>query len=94
MNESDFSILLVDDDELVLLSLELILSDKGYRVFNTSHSENILEIIEREKIDLIVLDYYLYGVNGVEILSKIRSVELFAHIPILMLTSEESPDII
>lgn len=94
MNEGDFSILLIDDDELVILSLELILTERGYRVINTSDSDQIMEILQREKIDLILLDFYLYGVNGIDILNSIRSVSQLSHIPILMLTSEESPDII
>ena len=94
MNATSKCILLVDDDPLIMMSLERILKKKGYRVVKTINSEQVIELIVKEQVDLVVLDFYLAGVNGSEILGVMRRNDLFANIPVIMLTSEESPDII
>ncbi|MBP9887430.1 MAG: fused response regulator/phosphatase [Leptospiraceae bacterium] len=94
MSSSNQSILLVDDDPLLVMSLERILKKKGYRVIKTANSEQVIELMASEHVDLVVLDFYLAGVNGSEILETMRRNGSFANIPVIMLTSEESPDII
>lgn len=94
MNHSVQSILLIDDDPLIIMTLGRILTKKGYRVLQTSDPKEILNLMETQGVDLVVLDLYLSGVNGIEILGSIRSKELLANVPVIMLTSEESPDII
>jgi len=94
MTSLNQSILLVDDDPLIVMSLERILKKKGYRVIKTTNSEQVIELMASEHVDLVVLDFYLAGVNGSEILETMRRNGSFANIPVIMLTSEESPDII
>ncbi len=94
MNEINQTILLIDDDRLIIMSLELILKRKGYKVVQTSNATLVLPLIEKEKVDLVILDFYLSDTNGIDILKSIREKENFSNIPVFMLTSEESPDII
>lgn len=94
MSEITQTILLIDDDKLIMMSLERILKKKGYQVIQTENSDRVIELIKTNNVDLVVLDFYLKGVNGIDILKSIRSIEKYATIPVIMLTSEESPDII
>ncbi len=94
MNENNQSILLIDDDELIIMSLDLILKRKGYNVVQTSNPDSVITLIEKNKVDLVILDFYLSDANGIDILKSIRARENFSNIPVFMLTSEESPDII
>lgn len=94
MSELDQTILLIDDDKLIVMSLERVLKKKGYKVIHTASPEKVVDLVGNEKVDLVILDFYLSDTSGIEILKSIRTVESFANIPIIMLTSEESPDII
>lgn len=94
MRKNNQTILVIDDDRLIIMSLELILRRKGYRFVQTSNSEQVLSLIEKEKVDLVILDFYLSDGNGIDILKAIRKKDEFSNIPVFMLTSEESPDII
>lgn len=55
-----------------------------------------LEILEEfyEDISLIVLDFNMPGMNGLEILEKIKGDPRFQRIPVMMLTSEGAPDVV
>ena len=65
-----YGILLVDDEEAILESLELTLADE-YRVFTASTGKAGLEILEREEIALIIVDQVMPGMSGVEILEQV-----------------------
>jgi phosphoserine phosphatase RsbU/P len=94
MNMPVQTILIIDDDLLIKMALEKILQKKGYRVLYVSNSENLFSTIRENNVDLIVLDLYLSEIDGIEILKFIRTCDEFSNIPIIMLTSEESPDVI
>lgn len=70
MNET---ILIVDDEESICLSLKGILSDEGYEVLTAQSGEECLDIIEEELPSLVLLDIWLPGIDGVETLKRIKS---------------------
>ena len=70
MNET---ILVVDDEESICLSLKGILSDEGYEVLTAQTGEECLDIIEEELPSLVLLDIWLPGIDGVETLKRIKS---------------------
>ena len=65
-----YSILIVDDEEAILESLELTLGDED-RVFTASTGQAGLEILERERVALVIADQVLPGMTGVEFLEKV-----------------------
>lgn len=67
------TILVVDDEENIRLLYKMELSEEGYRVITASSGEEALEILEKEKPDLITLDIKMGGMNGIEFLRKIKS---------------------
>ena len=68
------SILIIEDEESIRISLECFLKEKKYVVKSSSDGLMALEMIERDHYDLIVLDLYLDGMNGIELLKEIRKI--------------------
>lgn len=86
------SILVVEDEEPIRLLLRYNLEAEGHRVRETEQGEEALRMMADERPDLVVLDWMLPGMSGVEICRIIRGKEEYRDIPVIMLTarSEES----
>lgn len=69
MNES---ILLVDDEKQILNSLKRMLSPRGYRVFLAESGEEALSVLAEEKIDLLITDIRMPGMNGFDLLMTVK----------------------
>ncbi len=65
------SILVVDDDENLRLLYEEELKDEGYRVVTAKDGESALRAMEREKLDLVVLDIVMPKMDGMDALGRI-----------------------
>jgi len=65
-------ILVVDDEKNIRRTLTSILEDEGYKVISTENGEEALEILLNEIIDLVFLDVKLPGMDGIEILKRVR----------------------
>lgn len=79
------NILVVDDEKEIRDLLEINLRNEGYNVFKASCGEEALEILDREEINLIVLDIMMPGMDGLEACTRVR--EKY-NIPILMLSAK------
>ncbi len=78
------TILVVDDEESICQSLSGILSDEGFRVLTTTSAENAIRIIEDELPDLVLLDIWLPGMDGIEALNIIKAEN--PQIPVIMMS--------
>ena len=84
-----FHILVVDDDKNTRLLFKAVLQAENYTVFTADNGEAALEIMEREHIDLVVLDVMMPGMSGYEVCAVIRE---FSNVPILFLTAKSAED--
>jgi two-component system, NtrC family, nitrogen regulation response regulator NtrX len=66
-------LLVVDDEENVRLSLKSVLEDEGHTVESVSCGAESLKLIDRRNYDLIFLDVWLPGKDGIEVLKEIRA---------------------
>ena len=66
------SILIVDDEPSILQSLDGILSDEGFEVITASNGYEALKIIDSESPDLVLLDIWMPGIDGIETLKEIK----------------------
>ncbi|SEA57661.1 two component, sigma54 specific, transcriptional regulator, Fis family [Desulfuromusa kysingii] len=66
------SILIVDDEDNIRLSLEGILEDEGFRTSFAATGEACLKIIQSEDPDLVLLDIWMPGIDGMETLKRIK----------------------
>jgi two-component system nitrogen regulation response regulator NtrX len=66
------SILVVDDERGILDQLEGILRDEGFSVTTAATGEDALAAVSREIFDLVLLDVWLPGIDGIEVLRQLR----------------------
>lgn len=67
------SILIVDDEGSIRTSLQGILEDEGYNPLLAEDGEIALEMVQREVPDLVLLDIWMPGIDGIEVLQKLKA---------------------
>ena len=83
----DLQILVVDDEPDILSVLVYHLSREGYQVKTAVNGQGALKAAEADRPDLIILDLMLPGMDGYEVLSRLRSDERLGSIPVILLTA-------
>jgi len=93
MNEK---VLIVDDEQNILELLEYNLKKEGYDVIRADTGEKAVSILEKVRPNIVLLDQMLPGIDGLNVLRKIRSDESLSAMPVIMVTarSEEIDKII
>ncbi|HEV2618087.1 MAG TPA: sigma-54 dependent transcriptional regulator [Candidatus Acidoferrales bacterium] len=79
------SILIVEDEAKMRRLLELNLGDEGFTTHAAADAETGLKLLSQEKIDLVVTDFKLPGMNGLEFLQAIKRVD--ASLPVVIMTA-------
>ena len=85
-----YKVLVVDDDQSILDSMEIALNLEGYEVETTTRGEETFSRIASFKPDLILMDVYLSGMDGREICKQIREDEKTKHIPVIIFSANRS----
>ncbi len=78
------TILVVDDESGVRSSLSGVLSDEGYHVEAVASGEACLQALEGRSYDLILLDVWLPGLDGLQTLERLRAVD--AQVPVIVIS--------
>ena|ERR1035437_2662282 len=96
MNTDKIKLFLVDDDMLFLKSLEIEFLDRADFIIETYATGELCLANLSNKPDVIILDYYLDGIdptamNGIQTLDKIRAIN--PDIPVVILSSQDSIDV-
>lgn len=82
------TILAVDDEEHILELLAYNLERDGYHVLKAESGELALEILAVQKVDIVLLDWMLPGMDGIEVLRRIRADKNYRTIPVIFLTAK------
>lgn len=77
-------ILVVDDEESIRISLQGILEDEGYQSISAENGTDALDTIHEEVPDLVLLDIWMPGMDGIQTLEKIKS--LYPEISVVMMS--------
>ena len=88
-DEDMFHILVVDDDKNTRRLMRAVLEAENYAVTTAENGEDALEVMEREHIDLVVLDVMMPKMDGYEFTKTLRSVQ--NELPILMVSTKQLP---
>jgi two-component system, OmpR family, response regulator MprA len=80
-------ILIIEDDEAILKVLRRVLTYEGYQVDTAIEGQSGLDMVRDVIPDLIVLDWMLPGMDGLEVCRRLRTT---GSIPILMLTAKDT----
>ncbi len=86
-----FRVLIIDDESTLRESLQVALSACGYEVQTARTGEEGLAFFARENPDLILLDHWLPGINGDQVLQKIKEAD--PEIPVIIMTAQGSVDL-
>ena len=87
-NNSVKKVLIIDDDQEIVESVQLALEAKGYRVFSGSDGNQGLALTERESPDLVILDMMMPKRSGFLVLEKLRRT-LQVPVRVIMVTANE-----
>jgi len=85
-------ILIVEDNEKNRKMLRDVLQFKGYRTIEAEMGEDGVTLAMQHNPDLILMDFQLPGIDGIEAFRRIRNASATAHIPIVAVTASAMPE--
>src|SRR5262249_9124300 len=77
-------LLLVDDEHGIRQSLSAVLQDEGYHILAVSGGEECLRALEKQSFQLVLLDVWMEGMDGLELLQRIR--EAYPEVVVVMIS--------
>jgi two-component system response regulator PilR (NtrC family) len=83
-------ILIVDDEKSMRDFLKIMLVKEGYEVKSFSRGESAIKYFKENRVDLVISDIRMKGMDGVELLKELKAVD--EHTPVLMITAYASVD--
>jgi len=90
MPGGQYTILIVDDDEVFCENESSILRGYGFRVISTTVPDECFSLLEREKVDLVLLDYRYRNTTGLELYARIKEKHT---IPVIIVSAYCDPSI-
>ncbi|MGC4065857.1 MAG: response regulator [Polyangiaceae bacterium] len=84
--------LIVDDDASIRRALKTILILRQFEVTEATDGLVALDTLSRETFDVVFSDVSMPNMNGFELLARIKRQTTTAHLPVVMLTSENRPE--
>jgi len=94
MNKSTIKVLAVDDDPLILETLQQCLPRWGIQPITLNDPLRLWDVLQDENPDLLILDVDMPHLNGIELCQMIRYDDVWNGLPILFLTAHRDPEII
>jgi len=79
--------LVVDDEIHIVHVVTIKLRNNGYEVISAENGADALDLAQREQPDLIISDFQMPVMTGVEVVEKLRQVEQTRDIPVILLTA-------
>ena len=91
---SNINILLVDDSSFMRRMLRGILSPKRFNIFEANDGVNGLKVLDEEDIHLVLLDYEMPGMDGLEMIEQVKKNIKFLELPIIMLSGNDDKNVV
>ena len=85
------TVLAIDDEQDILLMIKIALEFDDCKVITAGSGEEGLEVAERERPDVILLDIRLPGIDGWEVLGRLQQHGDLAHTPVVMISAHATP---
>ena len=80
-----YNVLVCDDDREIVEAMEIYLSQEGYKVLKAYDGEEALKVLDREKVDLLIIDVMMPKLDGIRATLKIREKK---NMPIIILSAK------
>ena len=85
--------MMVDDEPVMLEIVQALLEEEGYRHFiSVGDSTQAIDKLTSADPDILLLDLDMPEVDGFEVLTRVRAVDDYQHLPVIILTASENPD--
>ena len=84
--ETPLKVLVVEDSLAELMRLKVIISKNGYEVFSATNGKQALQLLETQQVHLIVSDWRMPEVTGIELCRKVSQESKYGHPYIILLT--------
>ena len=91
-DDSLATVLIVDDEPVVRKVVEQHLAPQGYRLLSAAEGSQALEILDRETVDLVLLDVMMPRMSGYEVCRAIRQHHTRDQLPVIFLSAKNQPD--
>lgn len=85
---AQLTVLTIDDEEHILELLKYNLEKNGFNVIQALSGEEGLKLLENNEVDMIILDLMLPGIDGLDVLRRIRATRKLLDVPVIMLTAK------
>jgi CheY-like chemotaxis protein len=85
------NILIVDDSDIWRRLAKDVLKKNAYHMFEADSGERALEVARETSTDLVVMDYRLNRLNGLDVARSLRDISGYENVPIILITSENFP---
>lgn len=86
-------VLLVEDEPGAMMTVSLLLEMLGYRVSQAANGKRALEQLSLERPDIVVTDYMMPHMNGLELIAAMRADVGYASIPVILTSAALPPDV-
>ena len=80
-------ILIAEDEEILSTLLEKKLIEEGYQIFVAENGEKTMEILNKEKVDLLLLDIVMPKKSGFEVMKEMKKDSKLSKIPIIVISN-------
>lgn len=88
----NYKIMVVDDEAIYLVELEELLQEHGYRVVGAIDGTACLELVEKYRPDLLLLDIAMPKLDGFGVLRQLKSNPTFKRLPVMLVSGKASAE--
>jgi len=89
MSNDEFSVLVVDDSQVLRRMVREALGVLECQVLEAEDGAMGLSMIQENKVDLVILDWHMPQLDGLEMFNEIQKIDRLKRIPVIMLTAED-----
>jgi two-component system chemotaxis response regulator CheY len=87
-SNTDYTILVVDDEDYIRELVSLILKREGFRIIEASNGREALDRLGETKVDMVISDLKMPEIDGIDFIKQVRSIDRHKNTPIIVLTGE------
>ncbi len=88
------TVLVIEDSPTQALHLQALLEEEGFRVLLARDGWAGLQVAQRARPDVVVLDLEMAGMNGFQVCQRLKDMRQTASIPVIMFTRHDDPEVI
>ncbi len=90
--DEPLTVLVVDDEPVTREVARIMIGKAGHRALTAASGEAALALLARQRVDVVLLDMHMTGINGIETAQTIRAMAAIAQPEIVALTADVSPE--